>query len=183
MSTQAFGPIRDESLHHAAQRIRRILESEEAAKRREKRGGTSALKRTAMPLLSESEDTQGLYGEEDFAQAIAPFILRPIPLQAPMIRPLPPLIDPIPPLPVPSPDARRPRRNEKNRKRCIDLFVKCYEDRWSTSPGWRCENCQEYCIANGEWPYQHCSPRSGPIAGTDDHRSRNGSCSGRGCSG
>lgn len=174
-----FPAMRDDSLDRAARQILRILEAEEARKRGSSQRGTGMpvnAGRRARPEEIES-DRNSL--DQEWAQVIPWLLPRPIPIPLPIPRPMPvpPLIDPIPPGPLPIPDARRGRRK---RQECIDNYVKCQLHRWHTSPGWRCDDCTRYCIAQGKWPYEHCSPM---IADAEQGSSRHGSCGGEGCQG
>lgn len=177
MSRSPFA-MRDTSLDRAARRILRILEAEEVAKRASGsvESGFPVRRRAAR---SEAMNVRAPSNEWESAQVTIPIGPRigPFPLRTPMPQPAPPLIDPVPPFPVPNPDARRIRDKKKH---CVDLYEKCQNHGWWTAPGWRCENCMKYCIANnGIWPYDNCSPL---VADADEHAPRKKSCGGN-CSG
>ncbi|MGL5734719.1 MAG: RHS repeat-associated core domain-containing protein, partial [Beijerinckiaceae bacterium] len=39
---------------------------------------------------------------------------------------------------------------------CRELYFRCYEEKWTTAPGKRCENCLHRCQTYGQWPYNWC---------------------------
>lgn len=45
--------------------------------------------------------------------------------------------------------------NDDNKEHCIRLYFRCKEDNW-TGP---CDDCLNYCTAQGEWPFGLCYPR------------------------
>ncbi len=176
MSTLPF-VMRDTSLDRAARRILRILQAEEAAKRRFASIESDGSVRSRTPDRSGAKNVRGSRGGRESAQVTIPVVPRIGPFRLPMPQPAPPLIDPIPPIPVPNPDARRIRNK---RQHCIDQYEKCYNQRWWTAPGWRCEDCMKFCIANGRWPHESCSPL---VADTGGHARPKRSCGGGNCSG
>jgi len=172
MPTLPF-PMRDTALDEAARRILRILQAEEEAKRRFASIESSGPSRGRSINRSEVTSRSGPRDVWDSAQATIPIGPRIGPLRLPMPEPAPPLIDPIPSIPVPNPDARRTKR-----KNCIDQYERCYTQKWWTAPGWRCENCMKYCIANGEWPYESCRPSVADTDEDSDHKTCGGNCRG-----
>jgi hypothetical protein len=66
-------------------------------------------------------------------------------------RPLPPPVDPDPPE-KPAPD------DEGWRDQCINLYVRCKQDSWSSVRGWSCYECFRNCQGQKEWPFDLCGP-------------------------